>query len=263
MLLKLKKGKKSSWLSLFILLLFTIFASQALSAQSSNQNKTRWEMGLSAGLFDRGVKAGSNELTLKSSNLLLEARATNLAGWFDLDIFAGINSSKLNGALFDQLPVTIDYEAGGISGLIFGGKISKAFFQTSNFKFGLLADFTSYIGFQKKYTLSDFVVPAEVKAEPDWAQASAGIFVTYDGFVDNQPFLEISFSKLWGTFKMSETIQDLAAEEDKSLKDAGPISIALGWNINLSKDIVFVPKLRVYTGSKTAISGGLSLLYTF
>ncbi|HEK85964.1 MAG: hypothetical protein ACPLZD_08530 [Candidatus Saccharicenans sp.] len=266
MLLKSRKASKYSLpptaiISTLLFFLLLIYTGQALLAESSSENKTSWQMGLSTDLFNRGVKLGSDKLTLKSLSFLLEARAMNLPGLFDLDLYAGLNKSKLNGALFDHLPITLDYEAGYISGLIFGGKISKGLLKSSNFRFGLTADFTTYIGFKKTYTLSDFVVPANVQAEPDWAMASGGIFVLYDGFVDNQPFLEITFSKLWGTFKVTETIQDLTGQQSKNLKDAGPLSLTLGWNINLTKDIIFIPRVRIYTGSRTTIGAGLSLLY--
>ncbi|MBC7361175.1 MAG: hypothetical protein H5U06_02660 [Candidatus Aminicenantes bacterium] len=246
---------------LFILLV--AFSGQVLLAQSSSESKTTWELGLTADLFNRGIKWDDKSSTLKSLNLLLEARAKNLGGFFDLNVFAGLGNTNLNGITFGHLPITLDYEGGSISGIIFGLGIDKTFFTTSSFNFGLMADFASYIGFKKTFVLEGFIYPGEAQTEPDWAQASGGIFVLYDGLEKVQPFLQIAASKLWGTFKMTEKIEDLTGDETKDLKDAGLLSITLGWNISLSEKICLIPRARVYLGSKTALGGGISFFYAF
>lgn len=258
-------SKESIWRQILILGIFVllVFSHQMLQAQGSSGNKSTWKMGLTADYFARGIKWDDNNSTLKSLNLMLETRAQNLGGLFNLNLFAGLGNTNLQGLTFDHLPITLDYEGGSISGIIFGLGVDRTFFSTSSFNFGLMADFTSYIGFKKSFALEGFVVPGEAQSEPDWAQASAGIFILYDGWEKVAPFLQVAASKLWGTFKMSEKIEDLTGEETKDLKDAGLLSFTLGWNIDLSEKISLIPRIRVYTGNKTAFGGGISFFYAF
>jgi hypothetical protein len=265
MLSKAIRAKRSSCrvLAILLFILFTGFGGQMLLAQSSPGTKATWEIGLTTDLFNRGIKWGNESSTLKSLNLMLEARAKNLGGLFNLNLFAGLGNTNLNGMVFDYLPITLDYEGGSISGIILGLGIDKTVFTASSFNFGWMADFAFDVGFKKSFILEDFITPGEAQAEPDWAQASAGIFVLYDGLEKVQPFLQIAGSKLWGNLKMTEKIEDLIGGQSQDLKGAGIMSITLGWNISLSQKIHLTPRVRVYPGSKTAVGGGLSLFYAF
>lgn len=52
---------------------------------------------------------------------MAEAHGKNLiGGTVDLTLFAGLGQTDLNGLVFNQLPITLDYQAGGINGLIIG-----------------------------------------------------------------------------------------------------------------------------------------------
>jgi len=254
-----KAGSRIMVVSLLTLLV--AFSGQSLLAQTNNRIKATWQVGLTADMFNRGIKWGDQTSMLKSMNFMLEARTRNLGGFFNLSLFGGLAITNLNGVIFDRLPITLDYEAGGISGVIFGLGIDKEVLSASDWKFGLIADMTAFIGFKKTFAIEGFVLPGEATAEPDWAQASGGLFVLYDGFEKIQPFLQVAASKFWGNFKMSEKIEDLTGEESKDLKASGFLSVTLGWNISLSQRLCLIPRVRVYTGNKTAIGGGLSLFY--
>jgi hypothetical protein len=265
MLLKLIRVKRSDSrvLAVLLLILLAAFGGQSLLAQRNTTARATWQIGLTADMFNRGIKWGARTSTLKSMNFLLEARTKNLGGFFNLNLFGGLAITNLNGVMFDRLPITIDYEGGGISGIIFGLGIDKELLTVSDFKFGLMADMTTYIGFKKTFAIEGFVLPGEAQAEPDWAQASGGLFVLYDGFEKIQPFLQVAASKFWGNFKMSEKIEDLTGEESKDLKGSGFLSLTLGWNISLSQKFCLIPRVKVYAGNKTTIGGGLSLFYAF
>lgn len=82
--------------------------------------------------------------------------------------------------------------------------------------------------------MTGFPVTAEAKAEPDWAQASGGLMVSYEALAGSQPFLELAVSHLWGSFKMTEQIENLVGAQTVDLKSAGLLSITLGWNFSWS-----------------------------
>ena len=245
---------------MFLLLLLCL---QNLRAQSSAGHQSAWEFGLTGELFNRGLKWEEQTSSLKATNLLLEIRGRNLSNFFNLRMFAGLEQARLNGIIFDQLPITLEYQGGALSGLIFGARADARFYRTSTFSLGVLADFTSYIGFKKSFTMQGFVVPAEATAEPAWAQASVGLMVAYDGLENSQPYLEVAGSLLWGAFKMTERIEDLSGEQSVDLKGSGYLSLTFGWNFFLVDKITVSPRIRVFPGSKTAVGAGITFFYGF
>ncbi|MGB9893709.1 MAG: hypothetical protein ACPLRA_04795 [Candidatus Saccharicenans sp.] len=248
---------------LCLALTFFLAIAPAIFGQNRSAKPTTWEYGLTAEFYNRGIKWADQTSSLKSLNLVLDLRAKNLANFLNLNLFAGLGNTSLNGTYFDYLPVSLDYQGGQISGIIFGAKAGTDFFSTSDFIFGATVDFASYLSFNKTFPMENLVVPGQIKAEPNWSQVTAGLMITYDGFENIQPFLEVGASFLWGQFKMTETIEDLEGQQTIDLKNSTFISIILGWNINLTNKISLVPRIRFFPGSKAAVGGGLSFVYGF
>jgi len=256
---------KKIWRSMLILL-FVVLAltpAQALFAKSHPEKTTVWEYGLTVDLYNRGIKWTDQTSTLKSLNLMLDLKAKNLSNFLDLNLFAGLGNTSLNGLLFEHLPRGLDYQGGQISGLIFGVKAGADLFSASDFIFGATADFATYLSFNKTFPIEDLVVNGQAKAEPSWSQASAGIVITYDGFENIQPFIEANLSFLWGQFKMTEIIEDLEGAQTINIKNSTLMSLTLGWNISLADKISLIPKVRAFPGKKTIIGAGLSFVYGF
>ncbi|MDD8020405.1 MAG: hypothetical protein PHU81_04350 [Acidobacteriota bacterium] len=265
MLSKKSRGQRCLWL-MFVLIIFLapgLKTQVKLQAESDFNQPASWELGLRFDLFNRGIKWDSTTSSLKGMNLVAEARGKNLGGTVDLTVFAGAGNTNLNGMLFDQLPITLDYQAGSITGLILGLAADWPLTRISDFRLGLTADFTTWIGFKRKFIIEDFISPGEAGAEPDWAQASGGLFAVYEGYQNVEPFLDITFSVLWGTFKMTEKIEDLNGEENKSIKGSGLLGISLGCDWKLSDKLYLRPVVRCYPASKFGLSGSLSLSYDF
>lgn len=231
--------------------------------QARAQEKPIWEFGLTGELYGRGIKWSDQTTTLKATNLLIELRARNLGQIFNLSFFGGLGLPRPNGVVFDQLPLTLEYQGGSITGLLFGARAEARLLPASDFNFGLMAEFASYLGFKKDFALSGLVVPGTATASPSWSQASGGLKVTYDGLEGSQPFLEVAGSYFWGQFKMQEKIEDLEGEQKVDLKGASYVSITAGWSFFLVDRITLIPKIRVFPGSKTGIGGGLSIYYGF
>lgn len=249
-------------LSLGAALWLLLFASgSALQAQS--QNKTAWEFGLTGELSARGIKWAEESSTLKATNLLLELRARNLGNIFNLSVFGGLGLPRPNGVIFEQLPLTLEYQGGSITGLLIGARAEARLLKASDFNFGLAGEFSSYLGFKKDFALTGLVVPGTATAQPSWSQATGGLLITYDALEGSQPFLEVAGSYFWGNFKMTEKIEDLGGQEKVKLKGSSYISITAGWSFFLVDKITVVPRVRIFPGSRTAIGAGLSLYYGF
>ena len=256
-----RKAKRMA-LSLGAGLLLLLFASgPALQAQS--QNKPTYEFGLTGELAARGIKWADQSSTLKATNMLLELRARNLGNIFNLSVFGGLGLPRPNGVIFDELPLTLEYQGGSISGLLFGARAEARLLPASDFNFGLVGEFSSFLGFKKNFELTGLVVPGKATAQPSWSQATGGLLITYDGLEGSQPFLEVAGSYFWGNFKMTEKIEELEGEEKVKLKGSSYISITTGWSFFLVNKITAVPRIRIFPGSRTAIGVGLSLYYGF
>ncbi|MCX8160416.1 MAG: hypothetical protein N3G18_05745 [Candidatus Saccharicenans sp.] len=222
-----------------------------------------WEFGLSGELYARGIKWADQTSTLKATNMMLELRARNLGNRFNLSFFGGLGLPRLNGVVFDQLPLTLEYQGGSITGLLFGARAEARLLPASGFNFGLVAEFASCLGFNKNFALSGLVVPGTATATPSWSQASGGLRVTYDALEGSQPFIEVAGSYFWGKFKMNEKIEDLEGEQTVDLKGVSYVSITAGWSFFLVDKITVVPKVRIFPGSRTGIGAGLSIYYGF
>lgn len=245
--------------AVFWLLLFA--SSSALQAQS--QNKIAWEFGLTGELSARGIRWAEESSTLKATNILLELRARNLGNIFNLSVFGGLGLPRPNGVTFEQLPLTLEYQGGSLSGLLIGTRVEARLLQASDFNFGLAGEFSSYLGFKKDFALTGLVVPGTATAQPSWSQATGGLLITYSALEGSQPFLEVAGSYFWGNFQMTEKIEDLEGQEKVKLKGSSYISITAGWSFFLVDKITVVPRVRILPGSRTAIGAGLSLYYGF
>ncbi len=260
----LRRAKGPAWsLAVLLVILFLSGGNQKLMAQSQAWNKTTWQYGLTGELFNRGIKWEDQASTLKSTNIMLDFKARNLANRLNFRLFGGLGLTKMNGLLFENLPITLEYQGGNVTGIIFGARADTRLFTVSNFNIGALAEFASYIGFKKSFEMAGFPVTSEAKAEPDWAQVSGGLMVTYEALAGSQPFLELAVSHLWGSFKMTEQIEDLEGTQTIDLKSAGLFSITLGWNFFLVDKITLTPRISLFPASKFAVGVGLSICYGF
>lgn len=244
-----------------LVLVLLLTGGQDLRAQG--QDRPAWEFGLTGELYARGIKWADQSTTLKATNLMLELRARNLGNIFNLSFFGGLGLPRPNGVVFDQLPLSLEYQGGSITGLLFGARAEAKLLPASDFNFGLMAEFASYLGFKKDFALSGLVVPGTATVSPSWSQATGGLRVTYDALEGSQPFLEVAGSYFWGKFKMKEKIEDLEGEQTVDLKGSSYVSITAGWSFFLVDKITVVPKVRIFPGSRTGIGGGLSIYYGF
>jgi len=258
------RGQRFLWLTLALMIFFAsgFKAEAGLQGEELNQASS-WEFGLRFDFLNRGIKWDGASSTLKGLNLVAEAQGKNLGGTVNLNLFAGLGNSKLNGAVFNQLPITLDYQAGGITGLILGLAADWPLIQASDFRLGLTADFTTWIGFKKKFAIEGFIFPGEAQVEPGWSQAGGGIFAAYEGYENIEPFLNVGVSALWGKFKMTENIQDLSGEESQSLKGSGLLGISLGCHLKLTDKLYLTPVAEFYPASKFGLTGSLGLFYAF
>jgi len=136
---------------------------------------------------------------------------------------------------FRELPISVELDVGTIKGYLVGAEIKKRLAYVNDFQVDVLGQFFYYMGSKKEWEIPDLVVEGTVEGDPSWMRASIGPVFTYSGFDYFYPYLYLNFNKLWGKFKMVQTIQDLTGSEDKKISGASSFGASLGAIFNLTE----------------------------
>jgi len=147
---------------------------------------------------------------------------------FSLAALIGYSFSNFDGLMFRQLPFSLELQAGEIGGYFFGGEINKTLVSLKDLEIGLFGQFVYYLGTTKTWSLDTLNVDSSAKGKPTWMRILAGPVLTYKGFDYFYPYLFVNFNRLWGTFKMDETVQQLTGSEEKKFLSDGLYGISLG-----------------------------------
>ncbi len=119
-------------------------------------------------------------------------------------------------------------DVGTIKGYLVGAEIKKSLIYAKDLRVDVLGHFFYYMGTKKEWEIPDLAVEGTVEGDPSWTRASIGPVFTYSGFDAFYPYLYLNFNKLWGKFKMVQTIQDLTGSEDKKISGASSFSASMG-----------------------------------
>ena len=140
--------------------------------------------------------------------------------------------SSYNELTFRKLPFSRELGVGTIKGYLLGGEIRKSLIYAKDLQVDVLGQFFYYMGTKKEWEVPDLVVEGTVEGDPSWMRASIGPVFTYSGFDSFYPYLYLNFNKLWGNFKMVQTIQglegSLEGNEDIEISGASSFSATLG-----------------------------------
>jgi hypothetical protein len=136
---------------------------------------------------------------------------------------------------FRKLPISVELEVGSLKGYIVGTEIRKRFMYARDLQVDVLGQFFYYMGEKKEWEIPDLAVEGTVEGDPSWMRVSIGPVFTYAGFESFCPYFYLNFNKLWGKFKMVQTIQDLTGIEDKKISGAGSFAASLGSIFKITK----------------------------
>ncbi len=135
---------------------------------------------------------------------------------------------------FRGLPLSRTLGVGAIKGYLLGAGIRKSLIYAKDLQIDVLGQFFYYTGTKKEWEMTVLPVDVEgtMEGDPSWTRASIGPVFTYRGFESFYPYLYLSFNKLWGKFKMVQTIQgpagSLEGNEEINISGASSFSTALG-----------------------------------
>lgn len=158
---------------------------------------------------------------------------------FTLTAIFGYSFSDYEALTLRELPISLELDVGKIGGYIMGGEIRKSIIYTENLEIDVQGQFLSYFGSKKEWDIPPLPVEGSAEGKPTWMRASVGPIFTYTGFESFSPYLSLSFYKLWGKFKMDQTVQDLTGSEDKKISGESSFCTSLGFIYELIKALTF------------------------
>jgi hypothetical protein len=227
---------------IFVVILFSLFMSCLSFAQTPEESifqGTSLKTGLGFEFFNRSM----DTFTLNSDNDSWDKDEDgfNLKSYFftftaEFEIQEGLSVaaivgyaySNLDSIIFRKLPFSVEMEVGQIGGLLFGGEIRKTLFYIRDFETEAFGQFIYYTGSQKEWEIPGLSEEGTVEGTPSWMRASIGPVFIYRAFDYFFPYFSLNYNRIWGKYKMDQTVQDLKGSEDKKISGKGSISINLG-----------------------------------
>jgi len=187
--------------------------------------------------WDEGAKSETSQL--KAYLALAHVDIQFMRG-FNVALLAGFASSDPGSIIYRNLPFSIAYGAGRVSGYLLGAEATKALFSFQDFEISVFAQFVSYKGMQKSWKIPGLAVDGIIEFAPAWTRLSLGPVVSYRRFQNFTPFLSVQYNRLAGTFEMRQTVQTLVGIEKKAVKAKSPVALLLGGAYALSDQISLI-----------------------
>ena len=164
---------------------------------------------------------------------------------FSVTPVLGYSFSNYESTIFRKLPFSIELDVGYIKGYIFGGEIKKSFFNIKDIEIGGIGQFVYYLGSKDKWEILGLNVKGQAAGKPSWMRGSVGPVFTYIGSDYFFPYLYINLNKLWGNFKMDQTIQDINGSEEKKLSGKSLFNASLGAVYEISEAFSFKGEVNI------------------
>jgi len=152
--------------------------------------------------------------------------------FFNAILGYAIPGSSYEDLTFRELPISVRLNVGSIKGYLLGTEIKKSVVYSKNLQIDVLGQFFYHRGVKKQWEVPDLAVEGTVEGNPSWMRASIGPVFTYKGYGSLYPYVYLNFNKLWGRFKMVQTIQDstvsLEGSENQKVSGASSFGASLG-----------------------------------
>ena len=147
----------------------------------------------------------------------------------------GYSFSSYEGLQFKELPFSLEIGERSIEGYLLGVEIKKNIVNREELEIDILGQFFRYLGSSETWQIQGLNVAGTAQGSPSWIRISIGPVFTYKGFESLTPYLYLSFNKLWGTFTMDETIQELEGHEELKISGKSSFCTSLGGIYEISE----------------------------
>lgn len=229
------------------------------------ENRLAFGSGISYEHFVRTITWDDKAHQSKARADLITARGVvEFKPGLTIEVAAGLSLSNLNGLVFRNLPISLDYEAGAVTGLLLGAGVRAKLLSLSDFEIEGAGCFVYSLGFTKSWPLEGFAVEGNSQGGPTWFRASVGPRISYIFSSKFVPYVSVAADWFSGSFTMDQTLGDLTGHESKKLKAKSFMEISLGADYKVSEKLTFRGKAGFlpYPGG---VDGGASVgfLYHF
>lgn len=213
--------------------------------------------------FSRTIKWDKGKFSSKLKSYFFTLNTEfKLQEGLSVGAFLGYSLSNYDSMIFRNLPFSLELGVGGISGFIFGAEIEKSFFSYKDFEIGGYGQFVYYLGRKKDWDIPGLAVKGTAEGKPSWMRGLVGPVITYKGFDYFSPYFCLGFNKLWGTFKMDQTVQDLKGSEEKKISGKSLFSATFGTLYEITKAISFKGEANIMP-FKDGVDLGLMIRITY
>jgi len=231
--------KKTDVLFLSVLLILILTCSSSALAQEQKLfNAVSINPGIGFEYFSRTISWDDDQYTSKlKSRFLTFDTEVELQGDLFVRAVLGFASSNYDSLAFRDLPVSVELDVGYIRAYIMGADVKKSLIHSEDLRIDAFGQFFYCFATKKEWEIPGLAVEGNVEGRSSWKRASVGPVFTYTGFDVLYPYLYLSFNKLWGTFKMDQTIQDLTGREEKKISGESSFCISLGFTFKLTESL--------------------------
>jgi hypothetical protein len=222
-------------------LLILMFSSGLIFSQYSEQSllsDIKINSGIGLDYFSRTVRAEGEDTTNRIKCFFLTLNTEfEINDGLSITAILGYSISNFNSMTFRQIPISLELDVGSIGGLLGGLNLDMNVLRLRNFEMDISGRIYYSIGLKQTWDIPGLSVDGTAEGKPSLLTVQVGPVFTYTGFAYFFPYVNFSYNKLWGKFKMDETIQDLTGSEEKILTSRSDLSLSAGFIYELSKKI--------------------------
>jgi hypothetical protein len=254
-------------INIFLILLILVLPCFSLAQEEKEaliQSKSI-KLGIGLEYLSRTIRWGddNNNSRFNSLFFMLNTQFEVKEGLYASASF-GYSFSNYEGLQFKELPFSLELGDRSIEGYLLGLEIKKSIVYREELEIDVLGQFFCYLGSSETWRIpADYLnVAGTAQGSPSWTRISIGPVFTYKGFESLTPYLYLSFNKLWGTFTMDETIQELEGHEELKIYGKSLFSTSLGGIYKIT-EVISIKTEATFMPYRGGVDLGLSVKALF
>ncbi|MBD3413728.1 MAG: hypothetical protein GF421_04755 [Candidatus Aminicenantes bacterium] len=221
---------KKTFLPVIIILLITSPSLSATQFYQQGFSVEQIRLGLDAEFFDRMItwdEDQSETSSLRSYLFSLSLGYEILEGT-SVTAVLGYSLSNFDDMIFNKLPFSLELNTGHIDGIVFGGKALIEIINLADFTLSARGQFIYYLGFEEQWDIPGLNVEGTANGNPSWARLTAGPKISFHATPYLRPYVTVNYDRLWGKFKMTETIEELTGEQEIKIESQSYFNFSIG-----------------------------------
>jgi len=224
-------------------LLILLFSTGFSFAQYSDQglfSGLKINPGIGFDYFSRTVMTKGEDTTNRIKGLFLTLNTEfEINDGFSITALLGYSFTNYNSMTFQKLPVSLELDVGSIGSFLAGIRMNKNILRMRNLEMDVFGRVIYSLGKDQTWEIPSLSVEGTAIGKPSWLAVQTGPVITYTGFAYFLPYVNISYNKIWGKFRMNETIENLTGSEEKILTGRSDLSLSIGFVYEVFQHMTF------------------------